>query len=170
MIKSNIGVKLPKVALISDERYYSTIKTLISNAKISCFVSLFIIDIKGFRDPDLKVYQVLKYLQDALWRGVDVKLLIGGSRKNILIAESAQIARSVALSMGINCKWLTSRDVRGSHSKFVIIDNLVLCGSHNWSAPAFSDQIQDSILIESSALASYSRNLFEKQWLRERDK
>lgn len=169
MNKLKIGVISPRAALIPDEKYYLTIKSLISKAKKSCLASLFIVDIKGHNDPDLKVYQVLKSLQAAIWRGVEVKLLIGGSRKNLLIAESAQVARDVALSMEIDCKWLTSQDVRGSHSKVVVIDDFVLCGSHNWSAPAFSGQIQDSILIESAALASYSRDLFEKQWLRKKE-
>lgn len=161
------GVKNCHVALISDDKYYSTIQKIIAESKETCFASLFIVELKsGSLDDDLKVYQVLKLLKEAQWRGVDVKLLIGGSRNNLIIAESSEVARTVALNMGLECKWLTSVDVRGSHSKFVVADNFVLSGSHNWSAPAFTNQIQDSMLIDSDSIASYCQQIFLNQWNR----
>jgi phosphatidylserine/phosphatidylglycerophosphate/cardiolipin synthase-like enzyme len=105
-------------------------------------------------------------MRDARWRGVRVQLLVGGSRSNLLIAETAEIARYVAIELGVPCRWLTSQDVRGSHAKTIICDEHVLTGSHNWSAPAFSGQVQDSILIESAEMSAYLMAYFERQWER----
>ena len=163
----SIGVTSPKASLVYDDTYFEVLKTIISKAKIHCLASIFIVDLKsGGSDPDMKVLQILKLLQEAQWRGVDVKLLIGGSRDNLVIAESAETARKVALEMGLNCKWLTSSDVRGSHSKIAIADDLVLTGSHNWSSGAFTNQIQDSILVDSAELAVYCQSKFYYQWNR----
>ena len=161
------GTRSSQIALISDDKYYAVIKNIISRSTRICLASLFIVDLKsGSLDRDLKVYHVLKLLKEAQWRGVKVKLIIGGSRDNLLIAESAEAARSVALNIGLECKWLTSIDIRGSHSKFIVADDFVLSGSHNWSAPAFTNQIQDSLLVRSSALAAYCQAIFYQQWNR----
>lgn len=167
MSKLPIGVDAPKVALIYDNKYYITLQNIIAKSNRICLASVFIVELKsGGFDRDLKVYQILKLLREAQWRGVEVKLIIGGSRDNLLIAQSSEVARYITLSMGIDCKWLTSVDLRGSHSKVVIADDFVLSGSHNWSASAFINQIQDSILVESPALSSYCQDIFYNQWNR----
>lgn len=167
MNKDIKGIENPRVALISDATYFDTVQYIIAKSNKVCWASLFIVELKsGSSDPDIKVFQVLRLLKEAQWRGVDVKLLIGGSRDNVQIAESSEVARSVAINMGLDCKWITSSDVRGSHCKLVIADNMVLTGSHNWSAPAFTNQIQDSLLVDSSAMAAYSQRIFYNQWNR----
>ena len=107
-------------------------------------------------------------MADAVWRGVDARLLIGGSRTNTELIELAYAGRQRALALGVPCRWLTASRQRGSHSKFVVADDAVLCGSHNWSAIAFRDSTQDSVLLRSPDLAAYIASLFEKQWLRAR--
>src|SRR5690348_10236732 len=126
MEHQNLGVLNSTVAMISDQAYFDVLKTLILKANSKILASVFIVDVNGHNDSELKIYQILKYLQDAIWRGVEVKLLIGGSRENLLIAESAQIARDIAIQLGIACKWLTSGPTRGSHCKFIVADALVL--------------------------------------------
>jgi phosphatidylserine/phosphatidylglycerophosphate/cardiolipin synthase-like enzyme len=153
--------------LIVDDEYYGVARALIAQARRACLASIFIVDLKaGQLDRDARVFQLLKLLREASWRGVQVRLLLGGSRSNLLIAEAAEVARYVSLELGIPCRWLTSQDVRGSHSKFIISDSRVLTGSHNWSAPAFTDQTQDSLLLESAALAAYLTAYFNRQWNR----
>jgi phosphatidylserine/phosphatidylglycerophosphate/cardiolipin synthase-like enzyme len=98
---------------------------------------------------------------------VDVRLLIGGSRTNFEIAEISDLARARALQLGIPCRWLTSRDVRGSHAKVVVADHETLVGSHNWSPGAFGDdQTQDSLWVASADLAAYLASEFRTQWRR----
>jgi phosphatidylserine/phosphatidylglycerophosphate/cardiolipin synthase-like enzyme len=162
-----LGVSAGQARLVADQQYYDVACQLIAQARNICLASLFIVDLKtSGTEPDLKVYELLKLLQQAQWRGVRTRLLIGGSRENVIIAESAEIARYAGLRLDLECKWLTSEDVRGSHSKLVVSDNSMLIGSHNWSAPAFTNQIQDSLLIESSGLAAYFAAYFDRQWNR----
>jgi len=112
------------------------------------------------------VDSVLTEIRNAIWRGVDARILIGGSRTNFNIARLSDAARTRALELGIPCRLLTSTNIRGSHTKMVIADKWVLTGSHNWSGGAFTDQTQDSLIIESDALSAYLSKLFEEQWNR----
>lgn len=161
-----IGVQSASASLISDDSYYNVVKQLFEHATKCCLASVFIVDLNAHDDPDIKILQILKTLQDAVWRGIEVKLLIGGSVENLAIAESCHIARDVAGSLGIDCRLLANETRRGSHSKLVTVDDYILSGSHNWSQAAMSKQIQDSLLMKSSAMAAYMRTVFYQQWTR----
>jgi phosphatidylserine/phosphatidylglycerophosphate/cardiolipin synthase-like enzyme len=162
-----VGTTSAGVRFVPDDEYYPIARHLITQAHRTCLVSMFIIDLKsGQFDRDAKVFQLLKLVREASWRGAAAKVLIGGSRSNLLLAEVAEIARYVSLELGIACRWLTSQDVRGSHAKLVLSDQRILTGSHNWSAEAFTNQTQDSVLIDSPALSAYLASYFESQWRR----
>ena len=161
-----LAVLRPKVRLVSDDQYLPVLRSLIANATWRCLCSLFLADLSPAGDRELLVDSVLLELQEARWRGVDARLLIGGSRSNFEIAELSELARARALQIGLPCRWLTSKKVRGSHTKVVVADDAVLTGSHNWSVGAFTDQSQDSLLVESADLAAYSAALFRRQWKR----
>jgi phosphatidylserine/phosphatidylglycerophosphate/cardiolipin synthase-like enzyme len=161
------GVRNCGVTLISDDAYRSTLEQLIDRAQRRCLCSVFIVDTAPRRDAKLLVNSVLMVLRGALWRGVDVRLLIGGSRTNLDIAGLAAAARRWANENGLPCRWLTAGPVRGSHRKIVVADNWVLTGSHNWSPGAFGGQTQDSILLASAGLAERAQHLFMQQWHRE---
>lgn len=161
-----VGVRSARVSLISDDGYYNTVRQLFEHATRCSLASVFIVDLNAHDDPDIKVLQILRALQDAAWRGVEAKLLVGGSRENLAIAEACHIAMDLALSIGIDCRLLTNEERRGSHVKLVTVDNYVLSGSHNWSLSAISGQIQDSLLVKSPAMAAYMRKVFFEQWAR----
>ena len=150
--------------LVPDATYLPVLTGLIETSAKRCFCSIFIVDLSPLRDQGLLVEGVLRSLAAARWRGVDVRLLVGGSRENLDIAETADTARARAIELGIDCRWVTSRPQRGSHAKMVIADDAVLTGSHNWSAGAFTTQVQDSVLVISANLAAYLGTLFEQQW------
>jgi len=160
------GVMPARVRLSPDSDYPLTLRALIEKSTRYCLCSLFIVDLLPAGDPDLLVHEVFRTLQGALWRGVDTRLLIGGSRTNLDIAERSVTARSWAEEHGIPVRWLTAQAVRGSHVKLVVADDYVLTGSHNWSGGAFTDQTQDSVLVQSAALATRFVHLFDGQWLR----
>ena len=166
MEKIKTGVLSPKVKHVSDEEYPTILKSMVAHCRERCFCSIFIVDLSPERDKEHLVDSVLLELQSALWRGVDVRLLIGGSRTNFEIAQIGLAAKSRAEQLKIPCRLMESKDVRGSHIKMVIADNLVLAGSHNWSAGAFTNQTQDSILIDSGDMASNLVSTFKYQWHR----
>jgi phosphatidylserine/phosphatidylglycerophosphate/cardiolipin synthase-like enzyme len=166
MDKMRYGVLAAKVRLVADGAYPAELKSLIARSTRRCLCSLFIIDLSPARDRGLLVSAVMHDLQSAAWRGVDVRVLIGGCRTNVEMAELADAARARAHQLGVPCRWLTSKRNQGSHMKTVIADDRVLTGSHNWSAGAFTNQTQDSILVESQSLAAYLVTIFEDQWAR----
>lgn len=164
--KIPVGVSGGRVRLVSDEHYLPALRSLIAEADRRVLCSMFIVDLWPWHDPSLAVDTVLLQLQAAAWRGCDVRLLIGGSRSNLQLAELADAARARALSLGLPCRWLTKHRARGSHAKLVISDDRILTGSHNWSPGAFTNQTQDSIAVESAALAALATQQFEAQWQR----
>lgn len=155
------------VRLVTDGDYLPTLRDMVARSTWRCLVSVFIVDLSPARDGSLAVDNLLLDLQEARWRGVDARLVIGGSRANIEIAEISDAARARALQLGIPCRWLSSRKVRGSHVKLVVADDEVLTGSHNWSPGAFgSGQTQDSLWLASSNLAAHLASQFRRQWRR----
>ena len=160
------GVEGGQVGLIADQGYQAAVLRLIEGSRERCLCSLFIVDIAGAADRTLVVDRVLLRLQAAVWRGVDVRLLIGGSRDNFEIARAVLTAKFRLDRLGVPSRLMAQRAVRGTHVKLVVADERMLVGSHNWSQGAFTNQTQDSVLVESSALAARLSAFFEEQWTR----
>lgn len=152
-----------KVTAIYDEQYFNVLLDLIAKTRIRFYCSLFIIDSTPVKaDP---VVQIMFKLKELSWKGVDVRLLIGGSRDNFEIASRSLQARMFATSIGLKCIWTTNlQAMKGSHEKYIVADTKVLSGSHNWSEGSMTNQIQDSVMIESIALSNYLAFKFEKNW------
>ena len=161
-----VGVGPARVALVSDGAYHDAVLDATAAAANRLLASVFIVDVNAHHDPDTKVAQVIRALADAQWRGADVRLLIGGSRTNLAIEEACWIARAWTQAIGVDCRMLAEVEGRGSHSKYVIADDVILTGSHNWSLSAIARDVQDSVLVRSSALASCFAATFEAQWTR----
>lgn len=159
-----VGVLDARARLVADDEYLPQIRALVAGARQTCLCSMFIVDLTPRVHGRPIVDSVLADLAEARWRGVDVRLLIGGSRDNTEIAETADVARARALQFGIPVRWVTSHPRRGTHAKLVIVDDFVLTGSHNWSAGAFTNQTQDSVLVASKDLALYLTAMFERSW------
>jgi phosphatidylserine/phosphatidylglycerophosphate/cardiolipin synthase-like enzyme len=155
-----------EVRLVHDDAYPRELRRLIREASERVWCSLFLIDVDPRLDRELEVAGVLRDLATARWRGVDVRLLIGGSRSNLEIAQAAATAFTIASRLRIPTRGLGERDLRGSHCKVVVADDWVLTGSHNWSVGAFSAQIQDSVAVHSRDLAAYCANAILEQWRR----
>ena len=166
MTGAPISTGSANVRILSDTDYYEALLPSVRTSQNRILCSMFIVDLTPPRDPKGLVYQLLVDCAGAAWRGVDVRILIGGSRTNFEIGRLAAVASHVGRSLGIETRWLTHYDVRGSHMKMVIKDNRVFIGSHNWSVGAFTNQTQDSIAIESETLAEYLTEIFETQWSR----
>ena len=130
---------------------------------------MFIVEIQPARDPSQFVDQILQDLAFARWRGVDCRLVIGGSRDNKDIAELSMATEERCKQLGVQARWLTRNEERGSHAKFVLADEYVLVGSHNWSPGTFGSEIQDAVLVRSGALASLLESRFLEQWRRAAD-
>lgn len=165
-----VAVVAPQVALVSDRRYPKVLSGMIDRAQERVWASLFMVDLAVAADRGHVVLGILNDLAATRWRGVDVRLIVSGSRDNLAIAEATATSVAISRKMGIPTKWLCSRARRGSHAKFVIADNEVLLGSHNWAPEAFNTARQDSAWFESPSLAAYLCSLFAAQWLRPQER
>jgi hypothetical protein len=160
-----VGVLTTRVVGVPDDKYYAAVRHVIEAAQGCLFASVFIVDTNAHDDPDAKILNLLRLLRQTAWRGVDVKLLIGSSRRNIAIGEACHIAWTLATELGVDCRIIASADNPGSHLTIVMNESSVLTGSHNWSVGAVAGrQVQDSVLVHSPALASYLREAFRKEW------
>jgi phosphatidylserine/phosphatidylglycerophosphate/cardiolipin synthase-like enzyme len=159
------GVLGANVYSVYDGGYFDITRFLIQGANERCYTNVFIVDPTPGRDPNLRVDDLLRQLRLAHLRGVDVRLIIGGSRKNASIAEATLMAYGRARQLRIPAKLLALRRKRSSHSKIFIADDSLLIGSHNWSGGAFGEgQTQDSVVVESDGLAAYLAAQFCALW------
>lgn len=165
-----LAVADSRVALVSDRRYPKVLSGMIERARERVWASLFMADLDVIADRKHAVLGLLNELAATQWRGADIRLIVSGSRDNLAIAEATAAAVAVSRQLGIPTKWLGARMRRGSHAKFVIADNEILLGSHNWSPSAFLGSTQDSAWFESPSLAAYLCSLFAAQWLRPQGK
>lgn len=152
------------VAQVSDGEYYPTLLALIRKSVGQCLCSIFIIDHDLHADPNVRVDRVLLELAGATWRGVDTKLIIGGSRSVPEIRGATLLAWRRAGNLGVDARLAAATKDSSSHVKLVITDRHVLTGSHNWSRGMFGTETQDSVLLESAALAAAMRTYFLNQW------
>lgn len=169
-MRPEIDVGPAEVRLVPDASYGIELKRLIRQSSERIWCSLFIVDTSPEPGPapPLHVFEALRDLAIARWRGIDARLLLGASTSNRDIAEISLAAMTVARRLGIPTRGLGSIGLRGSHAKLVVADDWVLTGSHNWSSGAFADQIQDSVAVRSEHLAAYMANVFLEQWRRAR--
>lgn len=152
--------------LVPDSAYAAEVLRLFHGARERLWCSLFLIDVDPQFDRELVIATLLRELAAVQWRGVDVRLLIGGSRSNVDIALAAASALAIASRLRLAARGLGRAGERGSHMKVVVADDWVLTGSHNWSVGAFTDEVQDSVCVHSADLAAYCANAILAQWRR----
>jgi phosphatidylserine/phosphatidylglycerophosphate/cardiolipin synthase-like enzyme len=159
----DVITKVP-VRRVSDGDYFPVATELIRGCRRRCLVSMFIVDHAVRTDPTARLDGLLMELAAAQWRGVEVKLLVGGSRSNRSILEAALLAVARASELGIEVRLAAATPDNNSHVKLVVADDTVLSGSHNWSQGIFGAQIQDSVRLDDEALAGSLALYFDEQW------
>lgn len=152
------------VTRVSDGEYYPAVMRMVRDSRGQCLCSIFIVDHDLNGDPEIRVDRLLVELACATWRGVETKLLIGGSRRVAEIRGASLLAWARAQELGIEARLAAAVTDDASHVKLVVTDTHVLTGSHNWSRGMFGAETQDSVLLKSPALAAAMRTYFLKQW------
>lgn len=155
----NIGLR-PMI----DGAYFAEMLAIIERSQKRCLCSIFIVDHNLRNDERQLVDQLLLALSAATWRGVDVRLIVGGSRTNRRILETVLMAWERAKDLNIDTRLAAASEDYNTHVKLVVADQSVVNGSHNWSGSLTGAQTQDSIVVESPALAAYLSRYFDEQW------
>ena len=157
-------LKSVQACLVEDDHYFEKAMLLIQTANHTCFASVFIVDHGFDMLTKTRVDALIFEMACATWRGVTTKLLIGGSRTNDTILIPSLAAKARAHELGVNVKITAATKDYNNHIKLLIADNTIITGSHNWSGAISGNQTQDSVLVESEALAGYMKKYFEHQW------
>ena len=152
------------VTRISDEAYFPAALALLRAAQVRCLISMFIVDHDLRGDPGARIDVLLVELAAARWRGVDVKLLVGGSRTSWPIMTSCLTAVARAKELGVAARLAATRPDQDTHLKLLIADDGVLSGSHNWARGAIGGQTQDSALFAHATMAATLAREFAAQW------
>jgi phosphatidylserine/phosphatidylglycerophosphate/cardiolipin synthase-like enzyme len=161
-----LGVTDARVRLVVDDEFGPILGTMVRSARLAVLCSYFIVDVSPYRGPAYLVDELLGELESARWRGVDVRILLGGSRDNPDILETCMGAGLRLRERNVPFRLITARVVdQTSHAKFTVADDTVLVGSHNVSGNSLTCETQDSVFVESASLAAYLRSEFERQWI-----
>ena len=113
--------------------------------------------------------RLARALEEAVERGVRVRLVVDGSKYNESRATQELLARAI-----IPFRLAHGRQGRGSkmHHKFVILDQqTVLTGSYNWTLESEGENYENLVILEEAQpVEAYTRE-FEALWTGEgRDK
>lgn len=164
MSRPDIGIASTKVGLLADNEYARVTRLLCRKARRRVYANVFIVELVAAEAGANGVLKLLSELRDANARGVDVRLLIGGSKSNTDIQDMTEGSWMHCRRLGIPARLKALESERSDHKKLVVIDDHVLVGSHNWSPGAFGDQIQDSVIVEDERLACFFAHQFAEDW------
>lgn len=157
-----ISLQSNRVVPLPDNDYYPTIMTLLEQAQNSIDVCMFFIA-KGNEDhPTSKLLDLIVQKKE---QGVEVRILVDKDREDD--PYGSRIINSRA------AKFLAEQgvDVRADqtdvllHSKFVILDNnIVVIGSHNWTAGSYFEYKDLSFVFEGTELVARLKSRFQLLW------
>lgn len=150
---------------LRDKDYYWFLLDELRNSKRRVWASIFIVNVKRADDPTREVRTLLHELGDVRRRGIDVRVLVGDAEDILSLHEINRIARTFMRTLHIPTTWPRMPDRRGSHDKFVIIDDdLLVLGSHNWTDTAFNRSSEDSVAVSSRDLVKMQETEFLSHW------
>ena len=148
---------------LSDKDYYLFLLDKIRNSSMSIYATIFIIDV--IHDRWGKIRGMLDELVYAKWRGLDVKIVIGHSKKSLSIDIPDRMSFRYLRDRGVPIKFSNPPDDYSLHSKYVVFDDdLVVAGSHNWAYLDIFMSKEDSVAIYSKDVAINFIDEFKKLW------
>lgn len=148
-------------SLVSSD-YFRQISELLDEAASSIDVCMFHI---AFPSDDHPTRKLLDALRSAHARGVTVRVLLDRDRPNDPYRSTVinSPARNFLNQDAELCRFDDASVLL--HSKYVIVDEqVVVIGSHNWSAGSFFHFDDLSIVVHSSDYAEHMTTRFTAQW------
>jgi phosphatidylserine/phosphatidylglycerophosphate/cardiolipin synthase-like enzyme len=150
------------VVPLFDDRYQDVLIDLIMRARRRIWASIYIVDLRVHSDPFLTVREVAGHLEEAVWRHVDVRLIIGSS-KTPAVRHGNRTSARYLLGRGLDVRMSASQP--RLHSKYVIFDDgPALVGGHNWTHNAFTSHSEASVAVDDPRLVATLSAKFESEW------
>lgn len=151
-----------KALRIPDDDYYVFLLDKIRHSSKRIYAAIFIID--TFDDRYGHIKRILEEIAYAKWKGVDVKIVIGWSQKSLGIDVCNRLSFQLLKKKGVPVRFSNPPDNYSFHSKYVVIDDLVLLGSHNWSQLDIFMSRENSVAVYSEDVARNFTYHFKKLW------
>jgi len=136
-------------ARVEDRSYYDFTLAGVERARWRVWASVFICDIRPQRDIEGLVLDLLAAIIERKRWGVDVRIMVTGDAgaADIMTANLASALYLDRAGVPVR-RTLGYADGRlGSHAKFVLLDDVAVVGSQNWTDDGFRLNIEDAILV-----------------------
>lgn len=152
--------------LLKNEDYAVFLNQAFENACRQILAAVFLVDARLTNDPHLRVRTLIHELEHAVWKGLDVRILLGMSRHR----PGHLAALTAALYMdrlGIDVRLYRPRETDGLHCKVVMIDGeWLVSGSHNWTQNSFERNQEVSVAVRSAPAVAQIQEEFDQYWER----
>ena len=140
---------------ISDRKYENAVMELIDNAKLSVYVSVFVVSAEVER-----VQNLLDGLERAIRRNVEVEFWVNTNR---ITGDVYVMPEGIWRLKDLGAKIHEVKSGYCLHDKLIIVDeHFIVEGSTNWSDNAFTDNFESSTLMDSKLLAKVKINRLKK--------
>ena len=161
------GQPAGKVTLLADEAYLPAVLELLGGATASIDVTMFSCVLPEDARAGHPVRRLLDRLVERAKAGVRVRVVLdrGVPQSRQIAGEDAPSAGGAAYlrAAGIDVRW--DEDARTTHTKSLVVDGRrCVVGSTNWTASALGKNREQSVLIDSPALAMDLTRRFEALW------
>ncbi|HOK41873.1 MAG TPA: phospholipase D-like domain-containing protein [bacterium] len=153
-IKNEImAYKTKEVQFLFGRQYINSLKSDIKKAKEKIFIQMFLI--KYRYSETNPIYRLIEEIKKAKERGVDIEVYLDNNIKDEDENDNAnKIIYKELKKEGLKVKM--DKSAKTYHSKVVIIDEeIIYCGSHNWTANAMNINDESSVRVKSKELAKY---------------
>ncbi|ABR54335.1 phospholipase D/Transphosphatidylase [Methanococcus vannielii SB] len=138
-----------RIEVLNDEKYYYYILNKIKSAKREINIIMFSI----YKSE--KTAELINELIEARNRGVMVRVILEEDVGSNILAQSRLSSKKVLVKF---------HDSKKTHNKFIIIDDTVIVGSHNWTDKALFQNKESSIALINKVVLEEEKRYFELLW------
>lgn len=151
-----------EIELIRGSSYYYAVIEFFDNAVSSIDVAMFHMAFPADTHP---TRDILDALTNAQQRGVTIRILTDQDRAQDPYRSNAINRRAIAHLTAHNVSVRVDSPENLLHSKFAVIDDeVVILGSHNWSAGSYFHYDDISVAIKSEQSANSMTERFNQLW------
>lgn len=156
-----------RAARVDERDYYDLMLSSVEDARRRVLASLFLFDIRPGRDVEGWVLELMTALVARQRVGVDVRVLISGHVRTPELAVANLASGLYLRAAGVPHRRIAEVDDtrRGSHGKLVVVDDLAVVGSQNWTDDGFRTNLEDAVLLTGGAVEVLAAG-FESLWSR----
>ncbi|MGW1712050.1 phospholipase D family protein [Streptomyces sp. NPDC002156] len=133
-------------------------------ARIRLWISMFLIGLSAPDDLRLSVRFVLDAVVRAGRRGVDVRVLVDDFRSGPARVRSNAAAAGYLARRGVPVRVWAEPRPSGEHTKLIVADRTVVCGSANWTPGGLDRNYELAVRVRSGPLADDLARSFDSTW------